>query len=275
MTQVLDVGTGGIVSTNRATKDATRLASKDKYLNLGVTFSVMGGLATIYLAARVYQQMFAWSAGMDSTNPVFDTYWMTLLYTELSVLAIAAAVVWSYLWFSRDRHLDKIEPKTELKRYFNLVSWILCYVFAVYFTASFFGEEDASWHQVVVRDTSFTPSHIILFYLTIPLYIILGIGSYLYAMTRLPQFAKAISVPFVIGVAGPFLILPNLGFNEWGHAFWLMEELFIAPLHWGFVVLGWSALALGGLLMQVSPNIIELLKKIYGEEEAEQLSNTV
>ncbi len=275
MTQVLDVGTGGMVSTRRATRDATRLASKDKYLNLGVTLSVMGGLAMIYLAARVYQQVFAWSAGMDSTNPLFDTYWMTLLYTELSVLAIAAVVVWSYLWFSRDRHLDLIEPKTELKRYFNLVAWILCYVCAVYFTASFFGEEDASWHQVVVRDTSFTPSHIILFYLTIPLYIILGIGSYLYAMTRLPQFAKAISVPFVIGVTGPFLILPNLGFNEWGHAFWLMEELFIAPLHWGFVVLGWSALALGGLLMQVSPNIVELLKKIYGEEEAEQLSNTI
>jgi methane/ammonia monooxygenase subunit C len=271
MTHALDVGTSGIVSTNRATKDAT----KDKYLNLGVTLMVMGGLAMIYLAARVYQQMFAWSAGMDSTNPLFDTYWMTLLYTELTVLAIAAAVVWSYLWFSRDRHLDKIEPKTELKRYFNLVAWILCYVFAVYFTASFFGEEDASWHQVVVRDTSFTPSHIVLFYLTIPLYIILGIGSYLYAMTRLPQFAKAISVPFVIGVTGPFLILPNLGFNEWGHAFWLMEELFIAPLHWGFVVLGWSALALGGLLMQVSPNVIELLKKIYGAEEAEQLADTI
>ena len=87
MTQALDVGTGGIVLTNRATKDAT----KDKYLNLGVTLMVMGGLAMIYLAARVYQQMFAWSAGMDSTNPLFDTYWMTLLYTELTVLAIAAA----------------------------------------------------------------------------------------------------------------------------------------------------------------------------------------
>jgi methane/ammonia monooxygenase subunit C len=275
MTHALDVGVGGIVSTNRGTKDATDHATKDKYLNLSATLLVMGGLAMIYMAARVYQQMFAWSAGMDSTNPLFDTYWMNLLYTELAVLAIAAAVVWSYLWFSRDRHLNMIEAKTELKRYFTLIAWILCYVFAVYFTASFFGEEDAVWHQVVVRDTSFTPSHIILFYLTIPLYIILGVGSYMYAMTRLPQFARAISVPFVIGVTGPFLILPNLGFNEWGHAFWLMEELFIAPLHWGFVVLGWSALALGGLLMQVTPRVVELLKKIYGAEEAEQLANSI
>ncbi|MGO9356351.1 MAG: bacterial ammonia monooxygenase, subunit AmoC [Xanthobacteraceae bacterium] len=275
MTQALDVGASGVVSTDRATRDAAKDKAKEKYLNLGITLMVMGGLAMIYLAARLYQQAFAWSAGMDSTNPLFDKYWMTLLYTELTVLAVAAAVVWSYLWLTRDRHLDLIEPRTELKRYFTLVAWILCYVFAVYFTASFFGEEDASWHQVVVRDTSFTPSHIVLFYLTIPLYIILGVGSYLYASTRLPQFARAISVPFVIGVTGPFLILPNLGFNEWGHAFWLMEELFIAPLHWGFVVLGWSALALGGLLMQVSPNIVELLKKIYGTEETEHLADTI
>lgn len=275
MTQTFDVESGGIVSTSRATGDAAKPATKDKYLNLGITLLVMGGLAVIYLGARIYQQVFAWSAGMDSTNPLFDKYWMTLLYTELTVLAIAAVVVWSYLWLSRDRHLDKIEPRTELKRYFTLIAWILCYVFAVYFTASFFGEEDASWHQVVVRDTSFTPSHIILFYLTIPLYIILGVGSLLYATTRLPQFARAISIPFVIGVTGPFLILPNLGFNEWGHAFWLMEELFIAPLHWGFVVLGWSALALGGLLMQVSARMVELLKAIYGAEAAEQLADSI
>jgi len=275
MTHALDVGPSGVAATSRATKDAAQPVAKEKYLNLGTTLMVLGGLGLIYLAARLYQQAFAWSAGMDSTNPLFDVYWMRLLYTELTVLAVAAAVVWSYLWLTRDRHLDDLQPRVELKRYFTMIAWILCYVFAVYFTASFFGEEDAIWHQVVVRDTSFTPSHIVLFYLTIPLYIILGVGSYLYAMTRLPQFARAISVPFVIGVTGPFLILPNLGFDEWGHAFWLMEELFIAPLHWGFVVLGWSALALGGLLMQVVPRMVELLRTVYGNEDTEQLADTV
>jgi methane/ammonia monooxygenase subunit C len=256
------------------------VASADKsrglraYVNLTATFMVMAGLICIYVAARVYQQKYAWYAGMDSTNPLFDIYWMQLLWGELIVLAIAAAAVWSYLWITRDRHLDKLEPKTELRRYFNLISWILLYVFAVYFTASFFGEEDATWHQTVVRDTSFTPSHIILFYLTIPLYIILGVGSFLYGTTRLPEFARKISIPFVIGVTGPFLILPNLGFNEWGHAFWLMEEIFMAPLHWGFVVLGWSALALGGLLMQVIPRMVELFKQVFGAE-ADRLADTV
>jgi hypothetical protein len=53
---------------------------------------------------------------------------------------------------------------------------------------------------VIIRDTSFTASHIIAFYFTFPLYITMGVASYLYAMTRLPQFSKAVSFPLV-GVA--------------------------------------------------------------------------
>jgi len=61
------------------------------YVNLTATFMVMAGLICIYVAARVYQQKYAWYAGMDSTNPLFDTYWMRLLWGELIILAIAAA----------------------------------------------------------------------------------------------------------------------------------------------------------------------------------------
>lgn len=56
--------------------------------------------------------------------------------------------------------------------------------------------------------------------------------------------------------AGPFMILSNLGYNEWGHAFWMLEEVFTAPLHWGFVVLGWWVLALGGLLVTIRQNLM-------------------
>jgi methane/ammonia monooxygenase subunit C len=30
-----------------------------------------------------------------------------------------------------------------------------------------------------------------------------------------------------------------------------MEELFVAPLHYGFVIFGWLALAIAGVLLQV------------------------
>jgi methane/ammonia monooxygenase subunit C len=234
-----------------------------RFVNLVPLAIGMVLLVALYGGARTYQQLFSWSMGTDSTSPEFDRYWMTLLYGELIVAAILGPCIWLYVWLTRDRHLDQLGPHQELRRYFTLTGLLTCYVFAVYATASFFGEADGAWHQVVVRDTSFTASHIILFYLTIPVYIICGFTSYLYAMTRLPQFARGLSLAFTTGVAGPFLILPNLGYNEWGHLFWMTEEFFGAPLHWGFVVLGWSALGLVGTLLQVVHRMVELFRVIY------------
>lgn len=151
-----------------------------------------------------------------------------------------------------------LSPDVELKRHFTLFIWLFTYAWIIYWTASFFAEQDASWHQVTIRDTDFTPSHIVLFYGTFPAYIIAGVSAFLYARTRLPQFAEKISIPFVILVIGPFLILPNVGLNEWGHTFWYMEELFTAPLHWGFVILGWSALAIGSLGSQLILRLLAL-----------------
>jgi methane/ammonia monooxygenase subunit C len=70
----------------------------------------------------------------------------------------------------------------------------------------------------------------------------------------------------VFAVVGPFLILPNLGYNEWGHAYWLTEEIFSHPLHWGFVILGWNALALAGVLMQIIARMRDLLPIVFENE---------
>ena len=77
-----------------------------------------------------------------------------------------------------------------------------------------------------------------------------------------PSFGRGISVAYTFAVLGPALILPNLGFNEWGHAYWMTEEIFSHPLHWGFVVLGWNALAIGGVLMQIVIGMSHSFKKI-------------
>ncbi len=217
-------------------------------------------VTAVMAAWRIYQQLFAWDMGMDSFEPEFQTYWMDLLYAQWIIEFTLAAVIWGYILKTRDKDVFNITPQEELRRYFTLLAYLVCYVFIVYWAASFFAEQDASWHQVTVRDTDFTPSHIVLFYGTMPAYILAGVAAFLYARTRLPQFAENISIPFVIAVVGPFMILPNVGLNEWGHTFWFMEELFTAPLHWGFVVLGWTALALGGLLIQIILRLIALTK---------------
>jgi methane/ammonia monooxygenase subunit C len=40
-----------------------------------------------------------------------------------------------------------------------------------------------------------------------------------------------------------------------------MEELFVAPLHYGFVIFGWLALAIMGVLLQVFGSFSNLIGK--------------
>jgi len=230
-------------------------------VNGPLVLGTIAGLVALFAAGRTYQQFFAWTAGLDSSAPEFGTYWMNVFYAEVALEAAAAAGIWGWLWKTRDRNLDALAPAEELRRYIRMVAWLLLYVVAVC-GAGFFAEQDATWHRTVVRDTEFTPSHIMLFFGAMPIFVIVGVSSYLYAHTRIPMFARAHSVPFLIAVAGPFLMLPNVGFNEWGHTFWIMEEIFSAPLHAVFVVLAWAALALGGLLLQALPRIIELSEEL-------------
>jgi methane/ammonia monooxygenase subunit C len=219
---------------------------------------VCGIVGMLMVAARIYQQVYAWSAGLDATSPEFQTYWMNLLFGQFAVEALAATTIWGYVWVSRPKDFARVDSREELRRFGVFVALIFCYVFAVFWAGSFFGEEDASWHQTVIRDTSFTPSHIILFYWAFPIYIILGITAYLYGMTRVPRFAVRHSLPWLIGVAGPFMLLPVVGFNEWAHSFWILEERFSAPVHWGFMIFAWAGLGLGGLLLQACDYIHEL-----------------
>jgi len=244
--------------TQRGSGELARSVPNLTYIALG-----LAGITTIMIAARIYQLLFAWTKGLDSFSPEFQTYWWNLVLAEWVLEGVAATLLWGWLWKTRDRAVDTLAPAVELKRYFNLVMWLMAYAFVFIFAASFFAEQDATWHQTLIRDTEFTPSHIILFYLTMPLYIILGVGGFLYAHTRLPSYnyrQQGWSLPYLWIVVGPALILVNVAFNEWGHTFWIMEEIFAAPLHWGFAVLGWTALGFFGVFLQVVPRMLELIR---------------
>lgn len=238
-------------------KDPQKPTRVFNFLPVAIAWGVM---LAFYVSLRLYQQAFAFKFGLDSTSPDFEIYWKALFKIEVPAIFGIGAVIWAYLWFTRDRRINDISPGTELKRYFTLIGWFLVYTFSFLWVANFFGEGDATWHQTVIRDTALTPSHIVLFYACIPTYIVVGVGTLIYATTRIPAFAKSYSVPLLMVVVGPGLILPNLGYNEWGHAFWFTEETFSHPLHWGFPVLGWTALAIGGVLLQVMRRVSELFK---------------
>jgi methane/ammonia monooxygenase subunit C len=218
-----------------------------------------GVVLTFAVLARVYEQFFGWSAGLDSFSPEFQVYWRAPLLIAIVSSILGAIGVGGYLWRTRDRHLDAITPIEETRRYFVLVQWLVVFALALYIGLSFFTEQTAVWHMTAVRDSDFTPSNIVTFYMSYPLFAILGFGAYIYAMTRLPRFSKGASLPFGIFVVGTFMVIPNIGFNEWGHTGFWMDEGFASPLHWGFAFFGWMSLGCFGVTLQILGRLRELL----------------
>ncbi len=228
--------------------------------------AVIVGLAVLFGVYRLYQHATAFTVGLDYFEPAFQTYWMTLLYAELIIEAVVGTALLSWIWLTRESDLTKISPAEELRRYYVMFSWLFAFGFTTFIATSIYTEADAAWHQVAVRDTDFTPTHIGLFYFAIPMIIIMGTSAFLWTHTRVPQFAGRVSLGFALLVAGPMLIMPNLGLNEWGHTFFYAEELFAAPIHWGFVLLGWSAFAVGGMVVQALTRIVELTSLDAGDD---------
>ncbi|MGH8652862.1 MAG: bacterial ammonia monooxygenase, subunit AmoC [Gammaproteobacteria bacterium] len=235
------------------------VAQEEPLLNKRNMWLTVAIFTVFYLWVRWYEHVYGWSAGLDAFAPEFHTYWMNFLYIEFILEVTTAALLWGYLYRSRDRHLDQLHPREELRRHMHHFVWLLAYGIAIYWGASYFTEQDGTWHQTITRDTDFTPSHVIEFYLSYPIYIITGGGAFMYARTRLPQFSKGWSLAYLVLTVGPFMILPNVGLNEWGHTFWWMEELFVAPLHYGFVFFGWMALAVSGVLLQVFTRLHQII----------------
>ena len=210
------------------------------------------------LLLQTYLHNFGFDFGTDYYSDEFQLYWMPLLYGELIVLGLLAVGGSTYFWLTREAVLD-LTTSEEIDRY-----WKLLGIFAVMslwagFIASTAVESDAAWHQVTIRDTDFTPTHIIIFYFALPGLTAMLIPAFIWTHTRIPAFKDKVSVPFLAVVCGILMIMPNYGFNEWGHTFFYAEELFAAPIHWGFVFLGWSLFFLIPLAMQIIGQMARLI----------------
>jgi methane/ammonia monooxygenase subunit C len=239
---------------------ATATAAADQPLiDLKPSLIAAAAICVFFIGVRGYEQAFGWTTGMDSFSGEFQTHWMLVLYIFGTVEVIVFLALLTYIWKTRDLDVANVEPREELRRTFYLLGWLFVYGVAFYWGASYFGEQDASWHQAAVRDSSFTPVNIVKFYVADPIYIIAGIGGFMYARTRLPTFAcKGWSIAYVLLFVGPLMIVPSAALNEWGSAVWIMEELFVAPLHWTFVFFGWFSLAAFGVILLIIGRIQEL-----------------
>ena len=119
---------------------------------------IIGTLAicTFYVCVRIYEQVFGWYAGLNSFAPEFTTYWMTILYIEEPVDLISFLALVGWMWKTRDKDVANVQPREEMRRIMNLLCSILIYGVAIYWGASYFTEQDGTWHMTVIRDTDFT-----------------------------------------------------------------------------------------------------------------------
>ncbi|HIE90047.1 MAG: methane monooxygenase/ammonia monooxygenase subunit C [Nitrospinaceae bacterium] len=222
-------------------------------------------LIALALGLRMVFENLAFTVGLDFYEPEFQQTWMPILYAELAFVASIGAISTLYIWVTREKDASAITPKVELDRYFILLGTLAIIAVWAAPVAFLSIESDAAWHQVTIRDTDFTPSHITIFYFAIPLLTALLVATFAWAHTRLPMYMNRISIPFVIVITGIFMIMPNYGFNEWGHTFFYMEELFAAPIHYGFVLMGWAFFALVPLLVQMLDRMGTLIPIVAAE----------
>ena len=197
----------------------------------------LAGLAVFIVGYRWYTEVFSFKYGLDYFAPEFQVYWMSLFWVQITALALALFIGAPAIYFTKPEDPYVMSPEREFGVYYLIFTFTaIVGIFAFFVILGLFVEADAAWHQVTIRDTDFTPTHIGLFYLVIPAGAVGAILGLIWLHTRMPDFIGRISIPLFIVMLAPVGIMPNLGLNEWGHTFFYAEELFAAPIHWGLVM---------------------------------------
>ena len=238
----------------------------------GHRLTFIGPLVFIVIAAaiRIWQQGNAWTIGIDASSPGFTRTYRVLFYSEVLSSGIIGFWWWTYLIKKGRKIVDVAVPhEVEVRRIANF--WGLISTISVELTimASFWPNEDGSWHQTAVRDTALTPAHIPMFFLFFPFGIILTVGTYLYGRYWLPKvYGAAMGFPwsFFLLISASVTEMMQVAMNEWGHSLWITEEIFAVPFHWPFVLYGWLA---AGIFALWAETIIRLLGIEAEIEEAE------
>jgi methane/ammonia monooxygenase subunit C len=226
------------------------------------------------LAIRIWQQFTAWTIGIDAASRNFAFTYRALFYAEIFSVSVATLWWWGSL-VQRGRKVvtRQVTHAEEVRRiavFWGLVG-TTCVI--LYIMASFWPNEDGSWHQTAVRDTALTPAHIPMFFLFFPLGITFTIGTYLYGRYWLPKVYGAengFPWSFFLLISASVTEMAQVAMNEWGHSLWITEEIFAVPFHWPFVLYGWLA---AGIFALWAETLVRLLQ-IEGEIEAEAAERT-
>lgn len=156
-----------------------------------------------------------------------------------------ALTLWRRIWRTRDIALvaagDNHVPQA-----FLLMIWLALDMCMVIAGGGVLAHMDAPWAQIGTATIS--PAHLVTFIAVIPAYIVFGVASWLFARTRLPEFAEGNLDHFVIVTIAPFMFLPIFDPQVLMHALDLNSNLYLV-IYWT-VTLAWTA-NVGWLLMKL------------------------
>lgn len=156
-----------------------------------------------------------------------------------------ALILWRRIWQTQGAAHAAADGK-HVTQAFLLMVWLGLDLLMVIAGGGFFAHMDAPWVQM--STASISPAHLVTFITVIPAYIVFGVASWLFARTRLPEFAKGNFDHFVIVTIAPFMFLPTFDPQVLVHSLDPNSNLYLA-IYWT-VMLAWTA-NVGWLLMKL------------------------
>src|SRR5208283_214212 len=142
---------GGANMSSTTETAAGAAAGTDAIVDLKGMWIGLAVLNVFYLIVRIYEQIFGWRAGLDSFAPEFQTYWLSILWTEIPLELVSGIALAGYLWKTRIRDMSAVTPRQEMRAIVDNAKWLTAYAVAIYWGASFFTEQDGTWHMTVIR----------------------------------------------------------------------------------------------------------------------------
>lgn len=248
----------------RVAEPRSREISYKRYVFIAATLA-----SATLVFIRWWQGMWWFPEGLDASTWEFATYWLSLLYAEWAVVAVCGvAALLAYrnpcaVCEAQRRVHGRILPDHELGHIGKM--WAIITVAAVFaIGVSYFGEQDAAWHQVVVRDTTFTPSHIPVFFYTFPMLLVLTFQTSWYCYRRLNHLYvkdgdSGIPISYFLFPGAALILVANVAFNELGHSTWITEELFVQPFHFPFA---WATYFFFTAVAIVVPSITRIFEDV-------------
>jgi methane/ammonia monooxygenase subunit C len=229
---------------------------------------IWGTLAIVVLTAVHwwYIWLHAWTAGIDASSPEFTKYFRSLVWIQLILIGAGTGLWWGWLVRTGRQLVDvKVTADEEVRRIAVFWGLISMTSLTLYVMASFWPNQDGSWHQTAIRDTALTPAHIPMFYWWFPAGITMTVGTYLYGRYRLPKVygaEKGFPWSFFFLIAASVTEVMQVAFNEWAHSLWILEEIFAAPFHWPFVFYGWLAAGIFALWAETILRLLAIEKEV-------------